>query len=115
MVIATTHYSEVKAYAYSHRGVENASVEFDVKSLAPTYRLMIGVPGRSNALAIARRLGMNKSVLDRASALITERKSGRTRCWKTSDAVETMSRRPRSERHKRNRRHRNFGAKQEPN
>lgn len=70
LVIATTHYSEVKAFAYATPGVENASVEFDIKSLAPTYRLTIGVPGRSNAIAIARRLGMPKPVLDRAGALI---------------------------------------------
>lgn len=70
LVIATTHYSEVKAFAYATAGVENASVEFDVKSLAPTFRLTIGIPGRSNALAIARRLGMPKTVLDRAGALI---------------------------------------------
>lgn len=70
MVIATTHYSEVKAFAYATPGVENASVEFDVKSLAPTYRLMIGIPGRSNALAIARRLGMPKRIVEVASTYI---------------------------------------------
>lgn len=70
MVMATTHYSEVKAFAYATRGVENASVEFDVASLRPTYRLMIGIPGKSNALAIASRLGMPKRVIDQAHSLI---------------------------------------------
>ncbi|MGH2614866.1 MAG: endonuclease MutS2 [Thermomicrobiales bacterium] len=70
LAIATTHYPEVKAYAFATPGVENASVEFDVKTLAPTYRLMTGVPGRSNALAIAGRLGMPQDILDAAANLL---------------------------------------------
>jgi len=70
LVIATTHYSEVKAFAYQTPGVENASVEFDLATLAPTYRLTIGIPGQSNALAIAQRLGMPREVLDLAASLL---------------------------------------------
>lgn len=71
-VAATTHYAELKAYAIRTTGVENGSCEFDVASLRPTYRLLVGVPGRSNAFAISKRLGMEEAVVKRAQELVAD-------------------------------------------
>ena len=83
-IASTTHYSELKEYALKTNRVENGCCEFDVASLKPTYRLLIGMPGRSNALAIAGRLGISEDITDFAKALISEEDT------RFEDAVDTL-------------------------
>lgn len=71
-IMVTTHYPELKLYGYNRARTTNASMEFDLKTLAPTYRLQIGIPGHSNAFAIARRLGMREDVVKKAEGLMTD-------------------------------------------
>lgn len=70
--LITTHYSEVKAYGYNEEDIETASMEFNVETLSPTYRLLMGIPGESNALTIARRLGVSEEIIEKAKSYISD-------------------------------------------
>ena len=70
LLISTTHYQEIKNYALTHDGYINASAEFDVENLKPTYNIILGIPGKSNAFAISKKLGLSSKILDRANSLI---------------------------------------------
>lgn len=83
-IVATTHYGALKSFAYNTPRVENASVEFDSETLKPTYRLLVGIPGKSNAFYIAGRLGLSDSVLDQAKTFVTERE------MQVADLIENL-------------------------
>ena len=70
--LATTHYHEIKNYCLSNKGFENASAEFDIENMRPTYHILMGIPGKSNAFAISQRLGIPKEIIERASSLISK-------------------------------------------
>jgi DNA mismatch repair protein MutS2 len=96
-VVVTTHLGQLKSYAYQTPRVQNGSVQFDAQTLEPTYRLMIGTPGSSNALVIAKRLGMPKAVISQAGALLEKQSDGTSDLINQIQATREDSERKRSE------------------
>ena len=84
LIVATTHYPELKNYCLLNKGFENASCEFDIEKLQPTYRLLIGIPGKSNAFAISQKLGLDESILNRAISLVNQDKMSIEELMKTN-------------------------------
>ncbi|MBR5516355.1 MAG: endonuclease MutS2 [Firmicutes bacterium] len=93
--IATTHYNELKKYALSKEGVENGSMEFDINTLSPTYRLFIGIPGKSNAFEISRKLGLSEDLIERSQQLLER---GDIEFEDVLDSIEKDKRRAEAER-----------------
>ena len=96
-LVATTHYSELKSFASSQRRVENASVEFDIETLRPTYRLMMGIPGRSNAFEISLRLGLDPSIVDGAKAYQSKEEARTANLIRDLETNQILSERERQE------------------
>lgn len=94
---ATTHYSEIKAFALTHEGMQNASMEFDVDRLCPTYRLFIGIPGKSNAFEISKRLGMSDYIIENARRYLTKQDVDFETVLASAESEKTKAEREREE------------------